>query len=259
MTLRAPLLSSRLLGMAPPAKPARSPTPAYTLGDPGRPAEVPTLLIADFDNSGSVTSPAGTDPLSNRFAEVTTAFAVVARRGARHELGAVLHFDTPSSGDVGPVSITRSGLTVLRSGLRVPPDGAGSSELTPSLHRAVEIAEAHSDHEATLVVLSDLLLTDTDPCIVLSDLAAFPGDVHAVVLGTRLPAGVLDERITVTHVDRDDPPGAVARALFASLTTHRPGSHSGPATTNGTGPRRRLSWIPQHISHVQRDETGGIS
>jgi hypothetical protein len=252
MTLRAPLLSSRLLGMAPPATPTRSPSPAYTLGDPGQPAEVPTLLITDFDNSGSVTSPAGTDPLSNRFAEVATAFAVVARRGARHELGAVLHFDTPSSGDVGPVSITRSGLAVLRSGLRVPPDGAGSSELAPSLHRAIEIAEVRPDHGATLVALSDFLLLDAEPDKVLAELAAFPGDVHAVVLGTRLPAGVLDERITVTDVDRDDPPGAVARALFASLITHRPGSHSGPATTNGTGPRRRLSWIPQRISHVQK-------
>jgi hypothetical protein len=60
---------------------------------------------------------------------------------------------------------------------------------------------------------------------VLSDLVGFPGAVHAVVLGRRLPAGVLDQRITVTHIDRDSPPGAVARALFAGLVTHRPGSH----------------------------------
>jgi len=33
---------------------------------------------------------------------------------------------------------------------------------------------------------------------------------------------VLDERITVTHIEHNDPPGAVARAVFASLTTHRP-------------------------------------
>jgi len=48
--------------------------------------------------------------------------------------------------------------------------------------------------------------------------------VHAVVLGRHLPAGVLDERITVTPIDQDSRPGAVARALFSSLVTHRPGS-----------------------------------
>jgi hypothetical protein len=151
-----------------------------------------------------------------------------------------LHFDTPSSGEVGPVPITRRGLLVLRSGLRVPRDGAGSSELAPSLHRAVEIAQAHPDHEATLVVLSDYYLMDPEPGPVLSELAAFPGDVHAVVLGARIPSGVLDTRITVTHIQRDDPPGAVARAVFASLITHRPGSHLGD-----TPPSPELRSIPQ--------------
>ncbi|WP_406158243.1 hypothetical protein [Streptomyces canus] len=186
---------------------------------------MPTLLIADFDNSGSVTSPIGTDPLSNRFAEVAHAFSVVARRGARHELGAVLHFDTPSSGEVRPTPITRRGLVRLRSGLHVPPDGAGRSELGPSLSRAIEIADAHPDHAATLVVLSDFWLLDPEPSSVLAELAAFPGDVHAVVLGNRLGSRAIDERITVTHIERDDPPGAVARALFSSLVARRPGSH----------------------------------
>lgn len=196
----------------------------YRLGDPGWPAEVPTLLITIFDNSGSVTSPAGTDPLSNRFAEVAQAFSAVAQRGSRHELGAVLHFDTPSSSDVGPVPLTRRGFKRLRAGLRVPSDGAGSSELVPSLRRALGIADAHPECEATLVVLSDFMLLDPDPHQVFAELAAFPGAVHAVVLGGHLAPGVFDEGVTVTYVGREDPPGAVARALFASLVTHRPGS-----------------------------------
>lgn len=208
-----------------PGAPARPGRADYLLGDAGRPAVGPTLLIADFDNSGSVTSPVGTDPLSNRFAEVAHAFSVVARRSARHELGAVLHFDVPSSGEVRPTQINRRGLARLRSGLHVPPDGAGMSELTPSLRRAVEIAEAHPEHAATLVVLSDFWLLDPDPPAVLAELATFPGDVHAVVLGNRLGARELDERITVTYIDRGDSPGAVARALFTSLVAHRPGSH----------------------------------
>ncbi|PWE06620.1 hypothetical protein DD630_05850 [Streptomyces sp. BSE7F] len=186
---------------------------------------MPTLLIALFDNSGSVTSPIGTDPLSNRFAEVAHAFSVVARRGARHELGAVLHFDVPSSGEVRPTPITRRGLARLRSGLHVPAGGAGTSELAPSLRRAVEIAEAHSEHATTLVVLSDFYLLDPDPPAVLAELAAFPGDVHAVVLDSRLSSEVLDEHVTVTHVGHSDSPGVVARALFTSLVAHRPGSH----------------------------------
>lgn len=253
MNLRAALLSStlqssRLLGMAD-VTADRQIAPSvldYTLGDPGWPTAVPTLLIAISDDSGSVTSPGGTDPLSNRFAEARHAFSVVARRGSRHELGAVLHFDTPSSGDVGPVPLTRRWLARLRAGLRIPPDGAGSSELGPSLRRAVEIAEAHPDHAATLVVLSDFQLFDPDSAQVLSD---FPGDVHAVVLGAPLAAGVLDERITVTHIGRNDPPGAVARAVFASLTTHRSRNPPSGTRASGGGAARRLtSWIPQRIS-----------
>lgn len=186
---------------------------------------MPTLLIADFDNSGSVTSPAGTDPLSNRFAEVAHAFSVVARRGARHELGAVLHFDAPSSGEVRPTQITRRRFVRLRAGLHVPPDGAGTSELGPSLRRATEIADAFPDHAATLVVLSDFWLLDPDPSSTLRELAEFPGDVHAVVLGNRLGSRALDDHIAVTHIERDDPPGAVARALFSSLVARRPGSY----------------------------------
>jgi hypothetical protein len=128
--------------------------------EPGKKSavEAPALRTPAFDSSGSVITRTGTDPLSNRFAEVAEAFSVVARRSSRHELGAVLYFDTPSISDVGPVPITRRGLLTLRAGRREPPDGAGSSELAPSLHRAVEIAEAHLDHKVTLVVLSDFLL-----------------------------------------------------------------------------------------------------
>lgn len=222
--LPSSVLRPGLLGMRAPDAAIREPEPTYTLGSPGRPSPVPTLLIALFDNSGSVTSPGGTDPLSNRYAEVTRAFQTVARKGSRQELGAIVHFDTPSAGEVEPVPITRTGMLRLRSGLHPPSDGAGTSELGPSLHRALEIAEEHPGHEITLVVLSDFQLLDPEPGQVLSDLGAFPGSVHAVVLGGRLPAGVLDERITATHVNRESRPGAVARALFAGLVTHRPGS-----------------------------------
>lgn len=222
--LPSALLPGRLLESPMQGRPAPPPRQGYKLGDPGRPSPVPTLLIAVFDNSGSVMCPGGSDPLSNRYAEVTRAFSTVARKGSRHELGAVVHFDTPSSGEVGPTPITRAGLILLRSGLRPPIDGVGTSELGPSLKRAYEIAEAHPDHETTLVVLSDFQLFDPDPAEVLSHLAAFPGNVHAVVLGDGLPAGVLDQQVKVSSIDHSSRPGAVARALFSSLVAHRPGS-----------------------------------
>jgi hypothetical protein len=191
---------------------------------------VPTLLIALFDDSGSVTSPGGTDPLSGRYAEVARAFSAVARKGSRRELGAIVHFDTPSHGEVEPTPITRSGLRRLRAGLRPPIDGAGTSELGPCLERAYQIAEAYPGHEAALVVLSDFQLFDSDPAKVLSRLASFPGQVHAVVLGSHLPAGVLDSRIAVSSIDHDSHPGAVAQALFSSLVARRPGSQAVAAT-----------------------------
>jgi hypothetical protein len=244
-------LSSRLLGASGTRSGGRMSSPDLdgALGDPGWLAAVPTLLITLFDNSGSVTSPVGTDPLSNRFAEARHAFSVVARRGSRHELGAVLHFDTPSRGDVRPVPLTRLGLLVLRSGLRIPPDGAGTSKLTPSVRRAVEIAGMYPDHQVTLVVLSDFQLLDPEPKqVVLAELAAFPGQVHAVVLGSDLPAGMLDERITVTPIGGDDPPGAVARAVFTSLTTYRLRSRPSGIGGPGGAVRRLTLWIPQRIS-----------
>lgn len=218
------LLPSRLLGTPAPSRPAGPARPTYALGNPGRPATVPTLLIAVMDNSGSVAGPQGSDPVSNRYSEMEYAFSVVARRGSTRELGAIIHFDTPTSGDVSPTPLTRGNLARLQAGLHPPADGAGTSDLGPSLTRATELAEGHPEHETTLVVLSDFFLTDAEPGAVLSGLAAFPGTVHAVVLGGRLPAGVLSEDVTMTDVTHESKPGVVARALFAGLVAHRPGS-----------------------------------
>ncbi|WNV83472.1 hypothetical protein [Umezawaea sp. Da 62-37] len=222
------LLPGQLLGDMP-SNSAAGPIQTGTeivLGDPGEPASVPTLLIAVTDDSGSVTTPGGSDPLSNRYSEMAAAFTAVARRGSRRELGAVLHFDTPCSSDVAPVPLRRWNLSKLKQGLQIPRDGAGSSELLPSLRRAVTLAQRHGQHEATLVVLSDFFLLDSDVDQALVELAAFPGDVHAVVLGNQLASGSFDDRITVTHINQDDPPGAVGRALFAGLVRHRPGSRA---------------------------------
>jgi hypothetical protein len=225
MLLPSSLLPSQLTGAVRTAAPAvRSSRNNYALGDPGQPATVPTLLVPIFDDSISVIGMRGNDPLCNRYAEARRAFAVVAARGSRRELGAVLHFDTPK-GDVEPVPLTRSGMRRISQSLAVPQGAAGSSELAPSLRRAMTFAGAYPQHAATLVVFSDLLLFDPDPSLVFNDLENFAGDVHLVVLGSCVTPVELDGRVSITHIDRSDPPGAVARALFASLVRHRPGSH----------------------------------
>ncbi|MFJ9781075.1 hypothetical protein ACIRSS_15910 [Amycolatopsis sp. NPDC101161] len=196
----------------------------YQLGDPGEPSPIPTLLIAVFDDSGSVTGRGGNDPLSKRYAEAEHAFRGISNRGSKRELGAILHFDSPSRGDVAPIPLTRRGMAALGRGLRFPSDAVGSSSLEPSLQQATQLAEGYPQHATTLVVLSDFLLLDADPSQVLSDLVTFPGDVHAVVLGSQVPDGVLAGDITVTEISYDSHPGAVAKALFNSLVAHRPGS-----------------------------------
>jgi hypothetical protein len=220
------LLVSALLGTVPAAEatePAR-----LRLGDPGRCGERPSLVIAVFDDSGSVSSPAGADPISNRYAEAREAFRVVGRAcRCRQCLGAVLHFDLV--GGVPPSPLHRRVSGAVEAGLRVPPMAAGSSVLAPSLEEAFRLAPQHPQHLLSLLVLSDFLLMDADPAAVLSRLGSFPGDVHAVVLGGRAPDSLMDGRIQITPVSPGDPPGTVASAVFASLTRHRLARRTGGA------------------------------
>ncbi len=203
---------------------ANRPKVSYQLGNPGRPSTEPTITIVITDDSGSIIGPAGADPVSNRYEEAWRAFRAIGRRGSKHELGAVLHFDTPTSGDVQPTPLTRAGLQRLRSGLHVPRDAAGISCLGTSLKTATDLADRYPSHRATLIVLSDYELYDDNVAQVLDDLANFPGDVHAVVLGGTRMDGVLPDRVHVTRATYDDPPGTVARAVFGGLTGRRPGS-----------------------------------
>lgn len=226
MTLRtSQLLSAQLIGgrAADVGGTPSTSAPGVVLGLPGEPSPVPTLLIAISDDSASVTSAGGNDPLSNRYSEMRQAFAAVARAGVGRELGAVVHFDVGHGADVDPVRLTRRGLARLSKGLRRPASG-GTSELGPSLIRATQLARAHSGFEMTLVVFSDFQLFDADPAQVLGDLARFPGTVHVVMLGSDPAPGLFDNAVVVSRIMPGDPPGALAQALFCSLVAHRPGS-----------------------------------
>lgn len=195
------------------------------LGPPGRCAEEPTLVMLGFDGSASVLG--GNDVIGQRFEEASLALHRVGRAcRCGQELGAVLHFDRPTSACVPPTPIDKHGLPILEKGLVNPPDRAGRSELAKAHAEAVRLAAAHPEHRAVLVVFSDFELFDS-PSVV-DQLPDFPGSVHAVVLrATPPPVLVDDPRVTVTRIGLDAERGAVARALFDALLTHRRPSKRG--------------------------------
>lgn len=188
------------------------------LGPVGRCADRPTLVICICDDSGSVTAPGGTDPISNRYRELEGALRHFARScRCGHELAAVLHFDSPH-GDVGPVPMNRRGMTQLLPTLRVPPGGMGTSDLLPSLRRAVDLADDRPEHDVVLVIFSDFYLTDHDPNAVADEVGTFPGPIYACTLGGSQQLPYADHQIAI---DDRSPPGTVARALLGGLTHYR--------------------------------------
>lgn len=194
---------------------------SIVFGHPGRCPAEPTHLCLIFDNSGSVGSPGGNDPVGARFEEARLAIDAVARRcRCENELVSILHFDTPTSGDVQPTPLKR--VREIDRGLAIPSNGGGSSILGPSLKAAHGFAQQLPNHNHILVVLSDYLLFDNRVDDVLDDFSAFAGSVHAVVLRAEPPARFEDDdRICVTRVDYGDDPGRVGHAVFDALTTHR--------------------------------------
>lgn len=222
------ILSPTLLGSVQDA-----PAPAsIRLGDVGKCPDRPTLVIGIVDDSGSVTAPGGVDPISNRYAELALAIHAVAQRcRCKQELAAIVHFDSPA-GDTEAVPLTREGLTELEGGLAVPPGARGISDMLPAITKASELAAAHPDHQAVVVVFSDFRLTDKRPDAPFEALANFPGRVYGCVLGGRDdPLPGIDDQLAVHTAS---PPGAIARALLSALTHHREDSR-----TKAEGSRRR--------------------
>lgn len=203
----------------------RESEPWFELGWPGIDPLVPCLDMISLDHSGSVVAPGGTDPIGRRFDEAKRAIRTVqAWTATRRPKVAVLHFDQPSIGNSGVIALTeRHALRRLSESLAIPSDAFGGSDLLPSLDVAERLARKHPDHEARFTILSDFAITDADPAAVFKRLAAFPGQVHAVVLNAAPPPDLTGENIAITEVGYDDPPGAVAAAIHRSLTATRRG------------------------------------
>lgn len=209
-----------------PLRPERfTPAPWVELGWPGLDATRPSLDLLLFDDSGSVTAPVGADPVGGRFREAWQAIRLVSSWSVTNRAKvAVLHFDHPvGASPVVSLSDRRLGAT-LQPSLTVPREAAGTSDLLPSLEAAEALAFEHPEHDVRLTVFSDFEPTDADPAIALSCLLAFPGRVHAVVLGGRPPLDLVDaESVTVTPLQVSDPPGSFAAAVHRSLTATRRG------------------------------------
>ena len=219
--LPSSLLPSYLLGGAREQGPVVA--TQVSLGPVGHCPHVPTLTIFVFDNSGSVSGVFGNDPVARRFDEARLAIHTVSRRcRCDHERVSVVHFDSPTCCDVPPTRLGRNGWRRVEHGLAIPSDGAGSSILGPSLQAAHRLAETYADHNAVAVVLSDFQLFDDDLPGLYSDLASFPGTVHAVSLRATPPQQLVDdERVVVTHITYDAERGALAQAVLTALTTQR--------------------------------------
>ncbi len=198
------------------------------VGKPGRCPERPVLAIVLFDNSASITG--GNDPIGQRFLEAGIAIQKVGSRcRCGRDLATIVHFDTPTSGDLDPTPIVKRHREQIEASLAVPPDGGGVSLLGPSLSAARKIADRYrGSHAITLIVLTDYELFDD----YLDDLIKFPGDVHAVVMrATPPPQLIAAPSVTVTQVDYGSPPGTVARAVFTALTRTRPRAKPLPVIT----------------------------
>lgn len=206
--------------------------PDNHLGPVGHCPPRSTLLIAIIDDSGSVTSPGGTDPVAQRYAEMVSAFATVAKAcDCGQERAAILHFDTPH-GDSGPHRLTTRGLRRLRSGLTAPQGTSGSSSLLPALRKATALARQHPNGDIVLMIFSDFCLTDPEPSHVLNAMEGFPGLVYACLLGGDGVPCIPGADLTI-HVGDHLRSGYVARALMAGLTVHRL-----PHSISTTGPQQ---------------------
>lgn len=207
----------------------------YELGWPGLEPRTPSLDEVIIDDSGSIISPNGNDPVGGRFREAARAFKVVrAWTYTSKPKVAVLHFDHPA-GSTGVMPLIGAATPArLMAALRVPWGARGTSDLSPSLTAAEELAAAHPGHDVRLTVFSDFELTDDDTQGVYERLRSFPGMVHAVVLNSEPPAELEAENITVTKIATGDPVGSVATALHRSLTATRRGARTSTCTPAAT-------------------------
>ena len=191
--------------------------PAFNLPKLSRPVK-PTLLIALFDSSPSITG--GADPVGWRYAELEQALRHMAISWKRDDVLVCLrHFDIGTSSDVGPLPLGRRTLGSLIGGLRPPPEiRCGTSELGPSLDSLISLTAAYSGYEVAMALFTDFALTDPDAGQVLERLQRFArqANVSAIALCNAPPVELTgNPLINVTQVTWSCPHGIVERSFCA--------------------------------------------
>jgi hypothetical protein len=179
------------------------------------------LTIFVLDESGSVTAHNDPSrPIASRHRETELAIARLGTCRCGNEIASVLFFH-PGNVAVGPYPLDRRGQRSLFGAIATRPSST-SSCLDEALEAALELAEAHPDHQVSLAVLSDFELFDPNPSQTLQRFCAFPGERHAVVLQSAVPEILRsDPGIHVTRVTWDSQPGVVARAVVGAMGSSR--------------------------------------
>ncbi|OYN77675.1 vWA domain-containing protein [Mycolicibacterium sphagni] len=228
------LLAPRLLGAQNRHHPPGQTAPAggsavVSLGDPGTCPGGGAVVYIVLDESLSVASAGGNDPLGRRHAETATAIDhLAAACRCRRDRVALVPFDLGSPGHVPPQQLNQFGVRRLHHGLqRLSTTPGMSSSLLPALAHVEQLASTNRG-SSVVVVFSDFLLTDRDPTTAIHQLASFPGAVHAVVLGAAPPSLLSDHPdIETTRLTPSSPDGSTALAVFNGLTHYR-----GPRNAN---------------------------
>lgn len=225
--IRSSIAAPHLLGGGALGGRGAAPALNLVLGHPGTCPTEPTLCICIFDDSGSMLG--GSDSTGERYTEAGIVFERISRScRCDREKAAILHMNRPTSADRPPMPLNRRARSDFAGGLTVPADGDGASQMGATLETAFHLAKAHPAHRSMLLCFSDFVLTDNIGKLS-TKLATFPGDVHAVVMRSEPPQELLQQKnITTTRIAAGAEPGAVASALFQTLTLHRPGARPVP-------------------------------
>ncbi len=199
--------------------------PYVELGWPGLEPRRPCLDVIVFDSSGSVIAPLGNDPVGNRFEEARGAIRLVSQWTLTDRPKvAVIHLDHPL-GASGVVALNDRHLARRVNPSLRNPGGPGTSDLLPSICELERLAVAYPGHDIRATIFSDFELTDARPDEVFTRLGAFPGHVHAVVLGGQIPPDLLQDNVMVTPLSPEDAPGTLAAAILRSLAASRRSAH----------------------------------
>ncbi len=170
----------------------------------------PQLTVLVPDVSESVIAPGGADPKGRSFDEAK----LLARHLSEHRctdddrLAAVIFANR--SVEVPPTAL--DSMSVIEAVMKRPPQDevGGGTRLVPALERVETMLGRYPDHEATVIVLSDMQAEDPDELRPVLDRIE-RDNLHLVALGQH--NGLFDEAFETVNILDAIPRGSVAKTL----------------------------------------------